>query len=71
MNHEKKGDELDHTIKAISEIRKLHPMLNNGKWPSAAGAIKCPKCGKSLYYTVSSYNGHIQGRCETDKCLDW
>jgi len=35
------------------------------------GTIICPVCGKNLHYTVSSYNGHIWGNCETDGCLGW
>lgn len=71
MNHEKRGDEISHIIKTICEIRKLHPKKNDGKWPSASGLVKCPKCGKNVYYTVSSSNGHILGKCETKKCLNW
>lgn len=41
------------------------------KFKHKKGYIKCPKCGKKLYYTKSDYNGHIWGKCETDKCLSW
>ena len=64
------ADTFELTSKAIVEIRKLHPKIN-GKWPGVTGNIICPECGKNLHYSVSSYNGHIWGKCETDKCLAW
>jgi hypothetical protein len=35
------------------------------------GIVECPGCGGKLHYSKSTYNGHIQGKCETDKCLSW
>jgi len=44
-----------------------------GKKPShdMRGTVECPKCRARLGYSVSSYNGHIWGRCETPNCLMW
>lgn len=58
------------TLKAMTEIRELHPK-KGGKWPSAKGTIMCPKCGSSIHYIIASTNGHIWGKCETEKCLCW
>lgn len=33
--------------------------------------VKCPACGGDLRYSVSSYNGHLQGKCKTKGCLEW
>jgi hypothetical protein len=46
-------------IKLIKETKKQH------------GTINCPVCGKKLGFTVSGYNGHIHGQCESDNCLAW
>jgi hypothetical protein len=36
------------------------------------GTIVCPKCGGELGYSISSYNGHIHGQCNTTRgCLSW
>jgi len=34
------------------------------------GVIDCPQCGKKLQYSISSYNGHIWMKCETQGCLN-
>ena len=36
-----------------------------------SGTIKCPACGSKLNYSVSSFNGHLWGTCETAECLRW
>lgn len=46
-------------IKLIKETNKQH------------GIIPCPICSKNLAFTVSGYNGHIHGGCETKGCLAW
>jgi len=34
------------------------------------GTVVCPKCKGELGYSISSYNGHIHGRCNTTRgCL--
>ena len=33
--------------------------------------MSCPLCGGKLRYAQSSYNGHTQGMCEEDGCLNW
>lgn len=33
--------------------------------------VECPVCKGRLYVSVSSYNGHCHGSCETDGCLHW
>lgn len=35
------------------------------------GFIACPICESSLFYRISSYNGHIHGRCSKVGCLSW
>ena len=36
------------------------------------GTVVCPRCGGELGYSISSYNGHIHGQCNTTRgCLSW
>jgi hypothetical protein len=35
------------------------------------GQIVCPNCGGQLNYKVAAYNGHISGRCSTDRCVSF
>lgn len=35
------------------------------------GIIECPKCKGKLHYSISSYNNHVWGKCETENCLAW
>jgi hypothetical protein len=35
------------------------------------GHIECPKCRKSLKFTVLASNGCTTGRCATAGCLAW
>lgn len=64
-------------IEAITLIREKHPdrkPLWAGKHlnlKDIVGHIKCPKCGGRLDYSISGYNNHIHGKCETDGCLGW
>jgi hypothetical protein len=39
----------------------------------AGGTIDCPRCNlvDGLYFTVSSYNGHVHAACRTMGCLSW
>lgn len=43
---------------------------NKGK--SAQEVVDCPACGTGkLHLSISSYNGHVWGRCTTENCLAW
>lgn len=34
--------------------------------------MPCPVCKTGiLHYSISSYNGHIHGHCETKNCVSW
>lgn len=36
------------------------------------GFIPCPVCKAGvLYYSVASCNGHMWGKCTTEKCVSW
>ena len=59
-------DRLKHMDAAFAKIR---PFRQRGK--TTTGVIECPKCKGRLHYSISGYNGHIHGKCETDGCLSW
>lgn len=41
-----------------------------GKHPKGgAGSLPCPKCGGTIRWRASSYNGHRHAACETPGCL--
>lgn len=50
----------------VSEFRKA----NKGR--SNQTSVDCPACGTGkLHMSISSYNGHVHGRCTTPNCLAW
>lgn len=60
------AEQLEHLVAALSRIREI-----NGSLRGVSGSIDCPKCGERLHYSISSYNGHVHGKCETDGCISW
>lgn len=58
--------ELGYVLGALYKIREV-----NGKKRGVSGVIDCPKCHGKLHYSISSYNGHIHGKCETQGCVSW
>ena len=61
---------MDIDIKLFDKAIELCEKNAKGK-RGIVGTIKCPKCGGKLNYSVSDYNGHIHGQCETKDCLAW
>lgn len=53
---------VDMAILDIPALKAKHP--NGG-----GGTTPCPRCGNTVNYAVSSYNGHISLKCETEGCL--
>lgn len=64
-------------VSAIAEINNIHKNKPQWEFPvkgknkDASGTIVCPLCKGKLHYTISGYNGHVWGKCETDGCLGW
>lgn len=52
-------------MKGIMPWRQAH------KGKSAQEVIECPACQGRLHLSISSYNGHVHGKCETDGCVAW
>ena len=36
-----------------------------------SGTVECPECKGRLGWVRDSFNGHLHGQCETDRCLQW
>lgn len=57
---------LNETGEAMERCRKDA----NGR-RGIVGRVECPRCQKTLHYSVAGYNGHIWGQCETQGCVSW
>lgn len=49
----------------IADWRRAH------KGKSAAETVDCPACKGRLHLSITAYNGHVHGRCETEGCVSW
>jgi len=50
----------------VAEFRARH------KGESAQEAVPCPACGTGqLHLSITAYNGHVWGHCDTKGCLAW
>ena len=71
------GEDPAKMFEAISIINKKHKNEPQHEFPipgqnkGATGVIECPACKGELSYSISGYNGHVWGKCKTDKCLSW
>ena len=57
----------------ITNTLTMLPILKKEFKPGEGGVSKtpCPICGKLVHASRSSYNGHLNVRCETDDCMSW
>ena len=52
-------------------------MVGIGPWreahrgKSVVEVVECPACKGRLHLSISAYNGHIHGHCETVGCVSW
>ncbi len=49
----------------LAKIRKDH------KGESWRGIEVCPVCKGKIHISITAYNGHTRGQCETKDCLAW
>lgn len=49
----------------VGKIKNEHKSHN---WE---GVEVCPVCNGKLHMSHSAFNGHVWGKCETEKCLAW
>ncbi len=52
-------------------MKSIRPWRNAHKGQSAREVVECPACKGRLHLSISSYNGHVHGGCETDGCVSW
>ena len=63
-------DWLEKMIKARQAITDKHGVERPKH--TISDEMDCPICKDgTLYYSFSSYNGHISGQCETPNCVCW
>lgn len=67
--------ELDAHKLAMEKFSKVTPLISRLKKEHAGkswgGIEECPVCKGKLHLSISSYNGHTRGTCETVNCLGW
>lgn len=49
----------------------IGPWRRAHKGKSASEVVDCPACGGRLHLSISAYNGHVHGYCETEGCVSW
>ena len=52
-------------------MQGILPWRNAHKGKSASEVVECPACKGRLHLSISGYNGHVHGRCETTGCVSW
>lgn len=53
-------------LKVAGEWRtKKRPFTNRH------AVVECPECKGRLHLSQAASNGHVQGQCETPRCLSW
>ena len=52
-------------------ITGIKPWRLKNKGKSASEGVECPACKGRLHLSISAYNGHVHGRCETQGCVSW
>lgn len=67
----KAHQEMMDTLSAMQKVYDKVKALGLGKGKGGKGEMDCPKCGSKLVFSVSSFNGHVWGKCSTDGCLMW
>ena len=52
-------------------MKAIRPWRDAHKRQSACEVVECPICKGRLHLSISGYNGHIHGGCETPDCVSW
>lgn len=55
----------------IKVMTGIMPWRAANKGKSARESVECPACRGKLHLSISSYNGHVHGHCETEGCVSW
>lgn len=58
-------------VEAAIQVEKVIRQLAGDRWGSY-GVMECPICGTgTVEYSISSLNGHMSARCDTDGCVNF
>lgn len=52
-------------------MKGIKPWREKWKGKSHREVVECPACKGRLHLSISAYNGHVHGKCETDDCANW
>ncbi|HEY1244338.1 MAG TPA: hypothetical protein VGF29_05850 [Hyphomicrobiaceae bacterium] len=52
-------------------LEGIMPWRQRWSGKSHSEVVECPACGGRLHLSISGYNGHVHGRCETPGCVSW
>ena len=63
-------ERMDRVLPVIKKFKDAN-RLPGGAWRGNKTKETCPCCGKGLSMSISSYNGHVWGKCETGGCVSW
>lgn len=68
---EKRADAVEKSERRMAVVMAVVAAWRQKQPIGKAEAIQCPECKGRLHLSQSSYNGHVQGKCETDGCVAW
>lgn len=66
MHEREKEEHVDASVQLMLEIQEKV----QGKRGEAGTSI-CPKCGNTVRYWTSTYNGHLRVQCDTYGCIEF
>lgn len=49
----------------------IDPWRRQHKGKSVSEVVECPACKGKLHLSISAYNSHVHGECETEGCVSW
>jgi hypothetical protein len=62
------SDRIEKLGQAMTAIK---PWRTKHKGRNYAEVVECPWCKGRLHLSISAYNNHVHGQCETKDCLSW
>lgn len=68
---EKFADSVEKAMKRMEIAEPFITEWRNRKPIGKSEVVTCPACSGKLHLSQSSYNGHIQAKCETEDCINF
>lgn len=75
--YEELDEDLSELRKAMDKVIAMHEKGGvieslKKKYPDGGGeVVECPDCSGRLHISISGFNGHAHGKCETDNCFNF